>query len=122
MKWTKAFVNAWNGIKYCYRTQLNFKIHFVFILLVAIAGFVFYLTTTEWILILICCVSVLVTEMLNTAIEKLCDLVTLEHHPLVKIIKDVSAGAVFTSAIGSALIGSVIFLPKVVIQIKLLLQ
>lgn len=86
------------------------------------AGFIVDLTLTEWIFIIGCFVSVLVTEMLNTAIEKLCDLVTLEFHPLIKIVKDVSAGMVLVSAIGSIVTGIIIFSPKIFVQINILLQ
>lgn len=56
-----------------------------------------------------------VTEMINTAIEKSMDLISLEKHPQIKIIKDIAAGAVLVASICSAIVGSVIFLPKLFI-------
>jgi diacylglycerol kinase len=57
-------------------------------------------------------------EMLNTALEKMCDLVTKDFHPLIKCIKDVSAGAVLVCAAGSLLTGTIIFLPKIIQLLK----
>ena len=63
---------------------------------------------------------VLSLELLNTALENICDIVSKDFDPLIKIVKDTAAGAVFLSAAGSAVMGAVIFLPKIIHQIKLL--
>jgi diacylglycerol kinase len=52
-------------------------------------------------------------ELLNTAIEKICDLITKDIHPIIKVIKDIAAAAVLIAAIGSFLSGVIIFLPKI---------
>jgi diacylglycerol kinase len=57
--------------------------------------------------------------MINTAIEKLCDVVQQEIHPGIKKVKDIAAGAVMMAAAGSLVIGFVIFLPKIIVFIKL---
>ena len=67
---------------------------------------------------LLCIGSVLVVELLNTAIEKLCDVLQKNFHPGIKIVKDVVAGAVLVSALGSVCIGAMIFLPKIIHLIK----
>lgn len=61
---------------------------------------------------------VLVLEMMNTALEYVCNLVTENYHPAVKVIKDLAAGAVLISAVGSVVIAFIIFLPKIVALIN----
>ena len=109
----KTFVNAFNGIQYFLKTERNGKIQLFVGFFVILTGFYFRLSPTEWVFILLCIGAVLAMEMLNSALEHLCNMVHQDYHPAIKIIKDVSAGAVlFTSAI-SVLIGLVIFLPKI---------
>ena len=113
MKLIRSFGYALDGLKYCFKTQLNFRIHLAVMLFVIAFGVFFNITTTEWIAVIFCGMLVLVLEMVNTAIEYLCDTVTKEIHPAVKIIKDVSAAAVLLAAAGSVIIGLIIFLPKI---------
>lgn len=109
----KAFSNAFNGIKYFFKNERNGKIQASVAIAVVIAGLYLHLSCTEWITIFLCICSVLVLEMLNSAIEQLCDLVHSEYHLSIKIIKDVAAGAVLFASIISSIIGLIIFLPKI---------
>ncbi len=118
MKITRSFGHAWNGIQFCYKTQMNFGIHLLLLLLVIIAGFLLKISNTEWLFIIICSMLVLALELINTAIEHLCDLITKDIHPAIKIVKDVSAAAVLIAAAGSALTGIIIFLPKIIGLLK----
>lgn len=118
MKLIKSFGYALKGINYCFKTQLNFRIHLLAIVVVVVAGFIFTITNTEWLFVLACCMAVLTAEMLNTAIEKLCDAVIKEQHPLIEIIKDTAAGAVLVSAAGSVMVAAIIFIPKIIAEIK----
>lgn len=113
MKLIKSFDYAWQGILYCLKTQLNFRIHLLAIIIVTAAGFIFTISKTEWLFTVVCCMAVITAEMINTATEKLCDVVTTEQHPGIKVIKDISAGAVLACAAGSVVIGCIIFLPKI---------
>ncbi len=63
--------------------------------------------------VLLCSGSVLCLEMLNSALEKLADIVEPAFHPQIKIVKDVAAGAVLLASIMSAIIGTIIFLPEI---------
>lgn len=117
MKFLRSVLFACRGIYYC-RGQLNFRLHLLATVIVIAAGLYFKINGTEWIFIILCCTLVLAMEMLNTAIEKVCDLVTTEIHPLIKIIKDVSAGAVLVCAFGSICTAAIIFIPKILLQIK----
>jgi diacylglycerol kinase (ATP) len=114
MRITRSFRFAWDGIRYCTKTQPNFRIHLVILSLIMALGFLFNINKSEWIAIVFCGMMVLILEMINTALEYLCNTVTTEFHPAIKAIKDISAGAVLVSAAGSVLIGAIIFIPKIV--------
>lgn len=118
MKLFQSFGYAWQGLKHCFSTQLNFRIHLLVLALVSITGFVLRITKSEWCFIIICSMLVLALELLNTAIEHLSNVITTEFHPTIKIIKDVAAGAVLICAAGSVITGMVIFFPKIVHLLK----
>lgn len=109
----KAFVQSvkyamhgiWSGIS----DQRNLKVQFVLAVITIGAGFYFDITRTEWCLILICIGLVLGLEMMNSAIENLVDLVTLERNPLAGRIKDIAAGAVLMVSVISVIVGLIIF-------------
>jgi diacylglycerol kinase (ATP) len=82
--------------------------------LVVIGGFVLHISQIEWFICLILFGLVMSLEMVNTAIEATVDLVTQERKPLAKKAKDVAAGAVLISAIMAAIIGCIIFIPKLI--------
>ncbi|WP_226036936.1 diacylglycerol kinase family protein [Aquibacillus saliphilus] len=105
---------ALNGISEVVRTEINFKVHLVLTIIVVIFGFIFQLSSIEWVLILLTIGFVLTFEMINTAIERVLNYLAPEIHPLVGIIKDISAGAVFVAALVSVVNGLIIFLPKVI--------
>ena len=112
MKLNRPFRYAWAGLKYCFASQLNFRLHLLFAVAAIGCGFALQVSNLEWLVIAGCIATVLSLEMLNTAIEKLCDLVHPGPHPQVKIIKDVAAAAVLVAATGSAVAGLIIFVPK----------
>jgi diacylglycerol kinase len=111
---TASFGYAFAGLAYCFRTQRNFRIHLAIGLIVTLAGIILGLSWVEWAIVAILVVVVLAAEMVNTMVEALVDLVTEQYHPLAKVAKDVAAGVVLLSAIGSAVVGVLIFLPKIV--------
>ena len=119
MKILKSFSYAWSGLKYCFTTQTNFKIHLFFAALAILLSLNFHVSILEWLIILLCMMSVLCIEMVNTAIEKLCDVAQTEFHPGIKTVKDISAGAVLVSAMISFIIGGIIFIPKIIISLNL---
>jgi diacylglycerol kinase len=75
-------------------------------------GLVLGLSTLEWAIFVLTVGLVLAAEMVNTMIESLVDLVTGEYHNLARIAKDVAAGIVLLTSIGSVLVGTLIFLPR----------
>lgn len=113
MRIYKSFVCAIHGLKDCLVNEKNFRIQYVIALLVIGAGIFFSISRTEWMIVLICFAVVLSFEIINSAIEKLCDLVCPEFNLTIKKVKDMSASAVLLSAIISFIIGCIIFLPKI---------
>lgn len=109
-----GFQYAFTGIVTGVKQEQNMKMHAVVTVLVVIAGFFFHISMTEWCICLLLCGLIMALELVNTAVEAVVDLVTEERKPLAKIAKDTAAGAVFILAIFSAVIGCIIFLPKVI--------
>ncbi len=118
MKLLRSFGYALAGIRSCFGSEPNFRIHSVATVVVLILSIVCNISTNEWIAVCFCIAFVVSMEMLNTAIEKLCDVVHKEIHPGIKKVKDIAAGAVLVSALFSLITGSLIFLPKIINLIK----
>jgi diacylglycerol kinase len=109
----KTFTAAFNGIGYFFKTERNGKIQAAAAVSAILAAFWLHISAVEWILILFCIAAVIALEMVNTAIEHLCNHVHEAYHPSIKIIKDVAAGAVLFASIISVITGLVIFIPKI---------
>jgi undecaprenol kinase len=109
----RSFKYAFNGIRIAFTEELNFQVHFITSIVVIIAGFVFSISTTEWLIIIMLLAGMFAMEIMNTAIERTVDLVTKEHHLLAGQAKDLAAGAVLCYAAAAVIIGVIIFLPKV---------
>jgi len=118
MKLIKSFGYAWAGIKSCFQSEPNFRIHSVLAIVALLFSIVFNISAYEWIAVGFCIALVVTMEMLNTAIEKLCDVVHKEVHPGIKKVKDIAAGAVLVAAFFSLITGGIIFLPKIINLIK----
>lgn len=103
-------------------SQQNAWIHSVATVLVVIFGIHFDLTNAEWCWIVLAVMAVWTAEALNTAFEFLTDLASPSFHPLAAKAKDVSAGAVLITAVGSIVIGLLIFSPYLWRQIDNLQQ
>lgn len=108
----KSFIFAFNGLKLFFISEHNGRIHLVAAIIAVGISFYLHLSTFEWIAILAVIAAVFIAEILNTAIEKLADVVTIERHPKIKIVKDLAAAAVLVSAILALLVGGLIFIPK----------
>ena len=105
----KAFEFAFAGLINSFKNETHLKIHFLAALLVTAAGVLFKIKNSEWIIVISCCSIVLASELFNSAIEKICDLITTERNSQIKYIKDVSAGAVLILSVGAAIIGYLVF-------------
>ncbi|MFI5159040.1 MAG: diacylglycerol kinase family protein [Sphingobacteriales bacterium] len=109
-----SFGYAFKGLAYATKSQLNFRIH-LFASVIAIAlGFTLNITTTEWLWIALSIAIVLLTELTNTGIETLTDLVSPDYNEKAGHVKDICAGAVVVAACFALLTGIIIFLPKII--------
>lgn len=109
----KSFVYAFRGIGFLVRNEHNARIHLVAAVAAVAAGFLLGITAVEWTVIVLVIGAVLAAEAFNSALEALCDLVSPGYHESIKKAKDLAAGAVLLVAIAAAVIGSVIFLPRI---------
>lgn len=109
-----SFKHAIDGIWYVLKSQPNFRFHSVVALFIILLSLKLEITKIEWIVILFTILLVLVTEMINTAIEAMTDLLTQQHNQFAKISKDVSAGMVLITASLSVVVGLIIFLPYII--------
>lgn len=114
-KFLKSFKYAFDGIFTGIKEEQNMKIHITIMILVIIFGIMLKISKMEWIICIILFGLVISMELINTAIENTVDLVTKEKNEQAKIAKDVAAGAVLVSAIASAIIGLIIFVPKILL-------
>ncbi len=110
----RSFQYAFRGIRFMITTQHNFWIHLVMASLVVIAGFLLHISLIEWMLSIFAMGMVLSAETFNSAIEQLTDLTHPDIHPTAGRIKDLAAGATLLAAIAAALIGLLIFVPKII--------
>lgn len=113
-----SFEHAFEGLEHAYKKDQNLRIHFGIAVLVIIASILFKVNPFEMGILGIMILLVMVTEMINTAIERMVDLITKEHREDAKIAKDVAAGMVFLTATGSLIVGILIFLPHILKLIK----
>ena len=109
----RSFGHAFRGLAILLRTQHNARIHAFATILVLAAGALLRISLSEWALIALAVVCVWVAEALNTSIESLVDLASPDPHPLAGKAKDVAAGAVLIAAIGSLIVGALVFGPHV---------
>ncbi|MBN3034172.1 MAG: diacylglycerol kinase family protein [Bacteroidales bacterium] len=107
----KSFRWAARGIREVYRTQHNFRIHLILAAVVTLGAFLLKVSRMEWLILIICIVSVLAAEFMNSALERMVDLLSPQQQISAGFIKDAAAAAVLIIAIGAAVIGSLIFLP-----------
>lgn len=112
-KFFKGFIFGFQGLLYAFNTQINFKVHTLCAILVFILGYFLNITLQEWLWITLAISMVLIAELFNTAFEVLVDLISPEYNRKAGIIKDLAAGAVMVTAFFAAIIGLIIFLPKI---------
>lgn len=101
------------GLKVFFKGEQNGRIQLAIAFLVIVSGMFTGLSSIDWCIILLCIALVLSLEMVNTAIERICNMQTTEFHPSIKIIKDVAAAAVLWSALISAIVGMLVFIPYI---------
>jgi diacylglycerol kinase (ATP) len=115
----KSFGYAVRGVVVLLRTQANARIHAIAAIIVAAAGWFFGITGGEWCAVIGAVGLVLTAEGINTAIEAAVDLASPERHPLAERAKDVAAGAVLLASLAAAIIGFIVFGPRILALVGL---
>ena len=110
-RFLKSFKYSVEGLIYAYRFEQSMFVHFVFTVLVIIVNILLQVTRTEWLITILMLVVTLAAELVNTAIEAVVDLVTLEIHPLAKIAKDCGSAATFVLSLMSFVLALIIYIP-----------
>ena len=109
-----SFKFAFQGIKLLFKEEHNSWIHLLFAALAIALAVWLKISLLEWVLVIFCIGFVFVIEIINTAIENICDFISPEKNSMIKRIKDLSAAAVLFSAVTSLIVGALIFLPKLI--------
>jgi len=114
----QSFRDALAGLRQAFVNEQNFRVQTVCAAVVLLLAAFFPLRIWETMLIFLMVIFVLTMELLNTALEKLVDLLKPRLHNYVKTIKDIMAAAVFLSSLGALIVGSIIFLPYFIQALK----
>jgi diacylglycerol kinase len=117
-KLLQSLKNARKGINYVFKTQSNFRFQAGVAIVLVVLAFFLSLETWEYIVIVFLAVWVMVMEIINTVIEKFNDLLKPRFNHYSGLIKDIMAGAVLLTVLGSAVIGLIIFWPHLVALAK----
>lgn len=110
---TISFRHAFDGVLWAIKTQPNFRVHLCISFFVLLCAKIFAVTRVEFIILLFTILLGLASEMVNTALESMTDLITKEYRTEAKIAKDVAAGMMLVVSIGAATIGLIIFIPYI---------
>ena len=111
-KFIRGFGFAFKGLGHAVKTQLNFRVHLVLAVIAIALGWYLQLSSSEWLWVIFSIGLVLLTELVNTAIELLVDLVSPGFNETAGKVKDIAAAAVLVTAFTALAIGIIIFLPK----------
>ncbi|MBI5219370.1 MAG: diacylglycerol kinase family protein [Bacteroidia bacterium] len=114
----RSFGPAFRGFGILFKNEHNSRIHVSVALMVVVLGFLMEVSPVEWCLLIFAIGMVFITELINSAIENQIDMVVKDFNQKAGNAKDMAAAAVLMAAIASAVIGLIIFVPKVVILFK----
>ncbi|MCC6372729.1 MAG: diacylglycerol kinase family protein [Bacteroidia bacterium] len=107
----KAFAHAFSGLWQAFKHETHLKIHVLAAIVAVSAGFYFSVTHYEWLALCLCMALVISLELINSAVERLCNKLVPQQNQHVKYIKDVAAAAVLVAAIVSVVVALIVFLP-----------
>ena len=110
----RSFKFSFDGLKYAYLHEQSLALHVIVMIIVVTCGFVFKITPIQWVITLVMGALILVSELFNTSIEAVVEMVTEEFHPLAKIAKDTASAATFIASIVAAGMWLTVFLPKII--------
>lgn len=110
-KLSDSFRNAFRGLRQAIARERNMRIHVAAAVLCILLGIVCRLDPVSWAVLFIAIGLVVVTELINTAVEKLVDMITTEYSTKARAVKDIAAGAVLVAAIVAVALGALVFIP-----------
>jgi len=108
----KSFSYAFRGISDALKSETNLRIHFLISIIVTLLAIYFKFSSVEFAILSLTIFLVIILEFINTVIEKFSDIVHPDKSEEVRIVKDISAGAVLLGAVVSIIVGVFLFLPK----------
>lgn len=111
-KRSKSALYALNGLRILFLEEHNSRIHIAIVIVVVTAGFLLKISNTEWLVVCILIALVFSLEIINSAIENICDYISPQWNEVIKKVKDLATAAVFVSSVISVICGAIIFLPK----------
>lgn len=109
----RSFKYALRGVYHATANEANFRIQLAVVTASVIAGLVYKINLMEWLSLVVVCGMLLSAELINTAIEEFIDHLIHEHHEGARVIKDLSAGYVLTTAICALVVYLIVFVPKI---------
>lgn len=109
----RSFTDAWRGWRVALRSEINIKIELAAALIVIVLMIVFKITSAEALILFLVIMIVLWAEIINTAIERIMDVMEPRENPVVKDIKDLMAASVLVVSLASLIIGLIIFIPYI---------
>ena len=111
-RFISGFKNSKAGLSYAYKNEQSMTIHLISCIIVLVLGTLYHISLMEWMLCIMVLGLIAATELINTSIEAIVDLVTQEFHPFAKIAKDTASAAVFVFSVVAFLSFVIIFIPK----------
>jgi diacylglycerol kinase len=109
MRWLRSFRFAYEGLQYALATQRNMKFHFFVSFVALSSALLLHISKVEILFIILAIILVIMTELINTAIEQTVDLAMPEQHPVAKIAKDLAAASVLVAAAFAVAVGAIVF-------------
>lgn len=113
-RFVQSFKDAWKGIVYTASHEQNFRVQLIATVFVVVFGIVLPLTRYEAIIIALLVVLVLLLELLNTAVERMLDVIKPRLSERVEAVKDIMAAMVLLASLAALIIGSIIFYPHII--------
>ena len=108
----KSFVPAFKGLFWLFKNEANAQVHIIATIVVISAGYYFKIETKDWLILCFAIGLVITAEALNTAIEKLVDLLHPQNHQQAGLVKDLAAAGVLIASIVAVVIAALVFVPK----------
>lgn len=112
-KFFRSFGHAIDGVVFLLSNEQNARVHTIITILVGIGAYVFQVSRIEAAVLFMAVILVFAIEIINTAIEKVFDLLHPEDHEIIRGVKDAMAGAVLISAVIAVVVASLVFLPHI---------